>query len=48
VATPVFGHGVFLLELTWWRLAVAAMFGALSAALVELSVRWVAPAPARA
>jgi cation-transporting P-type ATPase E len=42
VAVPALGHGIFLLDVTWLRLAVAGVVGAGGAFLVELSYRAVA------
>ena len=42
VAVPALGHGIFLLDVTWQRLALAGAIGACGAFLVELSYRAVA------
>jgi cation-transporting ATPase E len=42
VAVPALGHGIFLLDVTWLRLAIAGVIGAGGAFLVELSYRAVA------
>jgi cation-transporting ATPase E len=42
VAVPALGHSIFLLNVTWLRLAVAGVIGAGGAFLVELSYRAVA------